>query len=387
MRACVLLKFGEMALKGRNQWRFVERLEQNVRTAMIGAGRVRLRRRAGVLALFPEGDQAEVVERARRVPGVSVVHPAVALPRDADAAVRAAVELLRGSGAATFAIRPRRRDKRFPESSHELAVRAGAAVVEELGLRVDLTHPDAELFIEVDRGEIFAFTQKLRGAGGLPVGISGRALVMLSGGIDSPVAGYRAMKRGLRCDFIHFSGQPFTGAESVYKAYGLVGRLDRYQGDSRLFLVSFGRAQRTLAAAGAGKLQVMAQRRLMVRVAEAVARRDGSAALVTGDSLGQVASQTLPNLAATEAASGLPLLRPLVCSDKMEIVDEAKAIGTYEISTLPDEDCCRLFSSRMAETRADVRAIDRLESLVDAEALVESLAESAEIVTPRVDGS
>jgi len=373
-----------MALKGRNQWRFVERLEANVRLALRGAGPFTMRRRAGVLAVFPEGDPGTVLERLRRVPGVSLIHPAIALPRSAEAAVAGAVDLLRGTGARSFAIRPRRRDKRFPVSSQEMAVRAGDAVVRELGLRVDLDSPDAELFIEVDRGEIFVFTERVRGEGGLPVGISGRALVLLSGGIDSPVAAHRAMRRGLRCDFIHFSGRPFTGPESAYKAYGHVARLDRFQGDSRLFVVSFGRAQRSLATAGAGKLQVMAQRRLMVRVAESVARRERAAALVTGDSLGQVASQTLTNLAAVEAAAGLPLMRPLVCWDKSEIVEEARTLGTLEISNLPDEDCCKLFASRLAETRADRRALDRLEELVDAEELVERLADSAELVSPRL---
>ena len=385
MRPCVLLKFGEMALKGRNQWRFVERLEGNVRRAVRGSGPVELRRRAGVLALFGQGDPTDLVERVRGVPGISLLHPALALPRSADAAVFAAVELLRGSDARSFAIRPRRRDKRFPVSSQEIAVRAGDAVVRELGLDVDLSNPDAEVFIEVDRGEIFAYTERVRGAGGLPVGISGRALVLLSGGIDSPVAAHRAMRRGLRCDFIHFSGQPFTGPESVYKAYGHVARLDRLQGDSRLFIVPLGRAQRSLATAGAGKLQVMAQRRLMVRVAELVAIRERDAALVTGDSLGQVASQTLANMAAVEAVSGTPILRPLVAFYKSEIVEEAQALGTYEISTLPDEDCCRLFAPRMAETRADARALDRLEGLVEARELAEKLADEAELVRPRLE--
>ena len=165
--------------------------------------------------------------------------------------------------------------------------------------------------------------ERLRGAGGLPVGTSGRALVLLSGGLDSPVAAYRMMKRGLRCDFVHFSGRPFTSPDSIYKAYALVGELDRFQGGSRLYVVTFGPAQRRLATAGAGRLQVLSQRRLMVRVASALGERLGSDALVTGDSLGQVASQTLPNLAVVEEAAQLPLLRPLIDRDKSEIVDAA----------------------------------------------------------------
>src|SRR5205807_6225829 len=207
---------------------------------------------------------------------------------------------------------------------------------------VDLGHPDLEIHLEVDRNEIFAFTEKLPGRGGLPVGSSGRALVLVSGGIDSPVAAYRMMKRGLRCDFVHFSGRPFTGPESIYKSYAQVAQLDRFQYDSRLFVVAFGHAQQQLATAGAGRLQVLAQRRLMVRAAAALASREGSTALVTGDSLGQVASQTLHNLAVVEAASDLPLLRPLVGWDKAELMRVAGGSGTLERSHLVAEARCSL---------------------------------------------
>ncbi len=206
----------------------------------------------------------------------------------------------------SFAVRARRREKSFPVGSMDIARLVGATVNDELGLAVDLSRPDVELHVDAYARELFVSVDRLRGAGGLPVGTSGRALVLLSGGIDSPVAAYRMMKRGLRCDFVHFSGQPLTGPESAYKAYALVGRLNRFQGRSRLFVVPFGLAQRLLASSGAGRLQVLAQRRLMVRVADALARREQCEALVTGDSLGQVASQTLRNLEVVEGASTLP---------------------------------------------------------------------------------
>ena len=176
--------------------------------------------------------------------------------------------------------------------------------------------------------------------------------MLLSGGIDSPVAAYRAMKRGLRCDYVHFSGRPYTGPESIYKSYAHVAALDRFQGGSRLFIVPFGVAQRRIAAAGAGRLQLLTQRRLMMKVASELARREGGEALVTGDSLGQVSSQTLHNMGVVERAADLPVLRPLVAWDKAEIVREAKEIGTYAVSALPAEDCCTLFASPLAETRA-----------------------------------
>jgi tRNA uracil 4-sulfurtransferase len=384
-RHCLLLKFGELALKGRNRPLFVAALERNLHRLTEDLGPLEMRHRGGVLIVSGDVDREALIERCRALPGVSVVQPALRCERDATAAADAAVELARERPGRTFAVRARRRDKSFALRSIELARLIGDAVRLRLGLAVDLGHPDIELFVEVDREELLVSAERLRGAGGLPVGSSGRALVLLSGGIDSPVAAYRMMKRGLRCDFVHFSGRPFTGPESVYKAYGLVGRLDRFQGASRLYVVAFGPAQRRLATAGAGRLQVLSQRRLMVRVAGALGGRLGVDALVTGDSLGQVASQTLPNLALVEEAAELPLLRPLIDRDKAEIVESARRLGTYEISILPDEDCCQLFSSRLAVTRGrpdDLRAIERT---ADIEELVEELAASAELFRPKLE--
>lgn len=380
---CVLLKFGELALKGRNRPRFVAQLRRNAQRAMRGLAGVELRERGGVLYVLAD-DADAALERARDVIGASVIHRAVAVERTPEAVARTAIELLRGRPVPTFAIRARRRDKRFELTSRELAVVVGAAVQAELGLAVDLDAPDAEVHIEVDRREIFLYTERLRGQGGLPVGCSGRALVLMSGGIDSPVAAYRAMRRGLRCDFVHFSGRPFTGSESILKAYALVGRLDRFQHGSRLFVVQFGHAQKALAAAGAGRLQVPAQRRLMVKVACELARREGAAALVTGDSLGQVSSQTIENLAAVEAAADLPLLRPLVGFDKSEIIAEARRLGTLGVSELPDEDCCTMFSGGRAETHANPAKLAELERRIDAPALVEGLLEAMDVTRPRL---
>ena len=382
---CVLLKFGELALKGRNRPLFVNALERNLRRLTSDLGPLEVRHRGGVLIVTGDVPENALVERCLALPGVSVVQPAVRCERDAAVGADAAVALLRGRPGRTFAIRSRRRDKRFPLRSVELSRVIGEAVRVRLGLDVDLSNPDLVVHVEVDHKELLVSRDRLRGAGGLPVGSSGRALVLLSGGLDSPVAAYRMMKRGLRCDFVHFSGQPFTGPESVYKAYALAGRLDRFQGDSRLFVVSFGAAQRRLATAGAGRLQVLSQRRLMVKVASELGRREGSEALVTGDSLGQVASQTLPNLAVVEEAAELPLLRPLIDRDKSEIVEIAKQLGTYEISILPDEDCCQLFSSKLAVTRGHTDDLRQIERTADVEEIVAGLVESAELYSPRVE--
>ena len=207
--------------------------------------------------------------------GIARVCRAVRVAKDPDAAINTAVALMAGKEG-SFAVRARRRDKRFAVTSAELATRIGARVQQEYGYPVNLKHPDTALFVEVDQREVFVYTEGNPGQGGLPVGMSGRGLVLMSGGIDSPVAAYRMMRRGLRCDFLHFSGMPLTGPESVYKAYGLMHQLDRYQGGSRLFVVAFGKAQQRLASSGAGRLQIVAQRRLMLKTGEVLARGLGA---------------------------------------------------------------------------------------------------------------
>ncbi|KBR54760.1 tRNA uracil 4-sulfurtransferase ThiI [Mycobacterium avium] len=381
MQCCVLLKYGEMVLKGGNRRWFEQWLLTNLDDALSAwppEHRPAVRRRGGVLVLFTSPElQDELVALARNLIGISLVQPVWRVPRSARAAETAAVELLRDhrtqDGAPTFAVRCHRRDKRFGLSSEQLAARIGARVRADLGWRVDLSHPELELTVEVDRREIFLGTRTHPGQGGLPVGSSGRAVVLLSGGFDSPVAAYRAMRRGLACDFLHCTGAPFTDASSTYKAYALVRQLTRFQPRSRLYVAAVGRAQRTLAASGAGEAQIVAQRRLYLRLACGLAERIGAQAVVTGDSLGQVASQTLPNLAATEQAATLPVLRPLLGFDKQEILAEARRIGTAEIAMLPDQDCCQLFLPRRVATHAAVDQLLPVEARAGVDTLVGNL--------------
>jgi thiamine biosynthesis protein ThiI len=389
---CVLLKLGEVVLKGRNRQQFEHILHGNIRAAVRDTSLpVELLLREGVVVLRvirQDRNEAElaaatdrVAARAADVPGVVRVCRARRVEKTPAAAVAAAVSLT-GPASGSFAVRARRRDKRFPVTSEQLNALVGAEVQAAHGLKVSLKHPDTEIFIEVDQCEVFVFTSGEPGTGGLPVGMSGRAVALMSGGIDSPVAAYRMMRRGLRCFFLHFSGMPLTGPESVYKAYALVRGLDRFQGESRLFVVPFGKAQQSLATSGAGRLQVVAQRRLMLKTAEALAGRLHCAALVTGDSLGQVSSQTLPNITALDDAVRLPILRPLLGMDKTEIMAEARRLGTLEISELPDEDCCTLLTPRRAETRAKIDDLRKIEGRLDADELAATLAASAQEYRP-----
>ncbi|HEY1641498.1 MAG TPA: tRNA uracil 4-sulfurtransferase ThiI [Streptosporangiaceae bacterium] len=413
---CVLLKLGEVVLKGRNRQRFERLLHDNIRRSVqdLGVG-IRVWQREGVIvvrtspgrpagpagrgsagggpaggggpggpaaaSLAPAAAADLIAERMRLVMGLARVCRAVRVDKDADAATAAALELTAGHSG-TFAVRARRRDKRFPVTSARLAADIGDRIRREHGLTVSLGQPGITVHVEVDQREIFVYTDGLPGQGGLPVGMSGRALVLVSGGIDSPVAAYRMMRRGLRCGYLHFSGMPLTGPESVYKAYALVRQLDRFQGDSRLFVAAFGSAQRRLASSGAGRLQIMAQRRLMLKTGAVLARRLGATALITGDSLGQVSSQTLVNLTALDDAVALPILRPLIGLDKIEIMAQARTIATLAISELRDEDCCSRLAPRQAETRARISDLRRIEARIDADGLAEELAATAREHTP-----
>jgi tRNA uracil 4-sulfurtransferase len=388
---CVLLKLGEIFLKGQNRPQFERILHVNIRAALRDTGvPVELVVREGVIVLrvapghgTASADRVaasvdRVAARVADVPGIIRIGRALRVDKTPEAATAAAVALT-GPGSGAFAVRSRRRDKRFPLTSEQLNVVVGRGVQAAHGLEVSLKHPDTEIFVEVDAHEVFVFTGGALGQGGLPVGMSGRAVVLMSGGIDSPVAAYRMMRRGLRCSFLHFSGMPLTGPESIYKAYALVRGLDRFQGGSRLHVVAFGKAQRSLANSGARRLQVVAQRRLMLKTAAAFAQRVHAGALVTGDSLGQVSSQTLPNITALDDAVSLPILRPLIGWDKEETMSEARRIGTLAISELPDEDCCTLLTPRRVETRASIDALRLIEGRLDADELAEELAASAQL--------
>ncbi|MDX6743174.1 tRNA uracil 4-sulfurtransferase ThiI [Actinocorallia sp. A-T 12471] len=388
---CVLLKLGEIVLKGKNRHQFEQRLQNNIRKALASTGvETVLWQRAGVIVVRAKGgavdDVEKVAKRLEDVMGIVIVHRCWRVDKTVEAMTQAALDMV-GQHPATerggsFAVRPRRRDKRFPITSAEIGVSVGSAINVKFGLPVNLKNPELTVAIEVDRDEVFVYTDGTPGQGGLPVGSSGRGLVLMSGGIDSPVAAYRMMRRGLRVDFLHFSGMPFTGPESIYKAYALVRELDKFQGGSRLFVVPFGKAQQQIKAAGEDRLAIVAQRRLMLKTAEVLAERRKDGALITGDSLGQVASQTLVNMTALDDAVDLPILRPLVGMDKIEIMDAARRIGTLSISELPDEDCCSILAPRRPETAAKIADLRQIEKRLDAEELAEQLADSIQEHTP-----
>jgi thiamine biosynthesis protein ThiI len=287
------------------------------------------------------------------------------------ALVDAVLTLLEGRQFESFRIRARRTFKVFPMTSEAANRELGALVLQRFATRVDLTNAALTVYVELLPGEALVFVDRETGPGGLPVGVSGRVVSLLSGGIDSPVAANRMQKRGCEVEFVHFHSAPYLSTTSQTKARALVTRLVRHQFAGRLWLVPFGEIQREVVLVVPAPFRVVVYRRLMARIAEAIALRTGALALVTGDSLGQVASQTLEGLGRVSEVLRLPLLRPLIGTDKEEIIREAKAIGTYEISIEPDQDCCTLFVPRHPETRPDAAAVAALEERLELDRLVE----------------
>jgi thiamine biosynthesis protein ThiI len=322
------------------------------------------------LDLGPDADPALLGERIGTVFGVAYFAPGLAVPASLDAVKEAILKLLAGRVFDTFRITTRRTFKLFPMTSEAVNRDLGTFVLERFPTRVNLSRPALTVHVDFLPQRALVYVDRVPGPGGLPVGVSGRVVSLLSGGIDSPVAARRLQKRGCEVEFVHFHSVPYLSSTSQAKARALVGRLVRHQFTARLWLVPFGDIQREVVLAVPASLRVVVYRRLMARIAEALAHQVGALGLVTGESLGQVASQTLENLARTTEVVGLPVLRPLIGMDKEEIIREAKAIGTYEISIEPDEDCCTLFVPRHPETRAGPAALVSAESRLDVARLV-----------------
>jgi thiamine biosynthesis protein ThiI len=362
-----LVHYHEIGLKGNNRSSFENRLRVNLDSIVSGLtdGRTqRISSRLLVPITQPEHAE-ELLERVAGTPGVSNVAEALVTGRDLAEIEQAALEAISGAPDGPFAVESRRSSTDFPVSSHEMNVEVGSFIVEHTGRGVDLSHPAATVRIEVVQGSAYVYARRLAGAGGLPVGTSGKVLALLSAGIDSPVAAWRMMKRGAVVVGVHFSGRPFTSDESARLASEIARVLERREGIGRLYTVPFGDLQREISLSAPPALRVLLYRRLMLRVAEALARAEGGRALVTGESLGQVASQTLDNIAAVDHATTVPVLRPLIGMDKNEIIADARRIGTYELSAQQHDDCCTLFMPRMPATRASVAEVDAAEDALD----------------------
>lgn len=375
-----LIHYHEIGLKGRNRVGFERRLLGNLKHALAPVGPVcveRISRR--LLVRVAQDVSIDVVcARAARVPGVAYAAAAYVTSREShEMSTAALLAIGEIPEARTFAVQARRSSTDHPHSSLEMNRAIGQYLADESGLRVDLSSPEVTCFVEVVQGEAYVYSRKFPGVGGLPVGTSGPVIALLSAGIDSPVATWRLMKRGAIAIGVHFSGRPQTNDASERLVLEIGKALEQYGGLARIYVVPFGEIQREIALVAPPDLRVLLYRRLMLRVAERFAEAEDALALVTGESLGQVASQTLENIAAVDEAATLPVLRPLIGTDKLEIIAEARSIGTYDLSTQTHVDCCTLFMPKAPATRASVAEVRAAESLLDVPRMVTEAVDAA----------
>jgi thiamine biosynthesis protein ThiI len=375
----VLIRYHEIALKKGNRSYFTELLRRNLLSAVkdLDVKEIRILPARLLLAFNNDIDSATVASRIRTVFGVANFSVVERTERDIDVLRSRILEFVNGAQFSSFRVETQRGDKTFPLTSPEINRRLGAAVKEHTGARVDLSNPEFTISVEILPRDVFFGFNRIPGAGGLPVGASGRVVSLISGGIDSPVAAYRMMQRGCRLIFVHFHSAPYLDKTSQEKVRQLVTMLTRHQFLSRLYLVPFGEIQRQIVAAVSRPLRVVLYRRMMLRIAEGLAKREKAKALVTGESLAQVASQTLDNMAVIQQAATVLILRPLVGMDKQEIIDQARRIGTFDISSIPDQDCCQLFVPKHPATKANVRETEEAESSLNITELVRSGLEGA----------
>jgi tRNA uracil 4-sulfurtransferase len=358
-RVC-LIHYAEIGLKGRNRAQFERRLRDNLEAALVGLPVARIEKVVSRVAVRVREPQRvyEVAERIAAIPGVAFVSPAFRTSRVHAEIEEAALLSVREVGAfETFAVDSHRSNTDYPVSSMETNRLIGAFLIAQTGARVNLSNPDVKVRIDVVQGDVYVSTRRVPGVGGLPVGMSGRVVSLLSAGIDSPVATWRMIRRGAVAVGVHFSGRPQTNDLSERLVFEIGAKLEPTGGLGRIYVVPFGDLQKEISLLCPPDLRVLLYRRLMIRVAERIARSERAKALVTGESLGQVASQTLDNIMAVDEAATLPVLRPLIGSDKQEIIVEARRLGTYDVSSQDHTDCCTLFMPRTPETHAKLPAV------------------------------
>ncbi|WP_128102879.1 tRNA uracil 4-sulfurtransferase ThiI [Paenibacillus sp. DCT19] len=365
----LLLRFGEFMLKGKNRARFEKTIITQVRSLLKPYPTASLRKEFGRLYVdLGNESYTDMIKVLKRVFGVMSISPVKVTPSERDAIVETSVAFMEErkhefEGGMTFKVNARRVWKEFPHSSHEMNHMVGSPILRTFqDLSVDVREPDIELRVEIREQGTYIFNEVIPAVGGFPLGTNGKAMLLLSGGIDSPVAAWSSMRRGLEVECVHFYSYPFTSQRAKEKVIDLARALADHAGTIKLHLVPFTEIQTAFTQLGQDNLIITLMRRSMLRIATKLAERERALALITGDSLGQVASQTLPSMNVIGRATELPLLRPLVMMDKQEIITLSKQIGTYDISILPYEDCCTLFVPKSPTTNPNLRIVDKIEA-------------------------
>lgn len=384
MKEIVMVKYGEIALKGLNKSTFEDILTKNIKRRLKSLGEFSYYRRQSTIYVTPETetDIDAVVKKLSYVFGIGAIQRCAVFPKDFAVVAENAKEYLREAleGAKTFKVEAKRADKKFPMQTPEIQQELGGVVLSAFPhLKVDVHAPEVAVRLEIRDNGAYLSAQRIVGAGGMPVGSSGKALLMLSGGIDSPVAGYMMAKRGLVVDCIHYVSPPYTSERARLKVEALAEKMTNYCGDIKFYCVPFTELQEALRDNCPEEYFTVLMRRLMVKIANKICERDGYGAIITGESVAQVASQTLTALYCTNEAAEYPVFRPVIGMDKKEIIDIARKIETYETSTLPYEDCCTVFSPKHPKTKPRIEDIRAAEASFDFDALVEKAVAETEV--------
>ena len=385
MKEIILIKNGELALKGLNRSAFEDKMIKNIRRRLSDLGKVTFFKSQSTITVYPESedfDLDEAVERVGKIFGIAGYSRAAVATKDFEEIKRVCIEYFSASifRYKTFKVEAKRSDKKFPLKSPEICREIGAVMLENFShLKVDVHHPDLVVTVEVRDKEAYIRGNQLKGAGGMPVGTSGKGAILMSGGIDSPVAAYMMARRGLELRAVHFAAPPYTSELAESKVKMLTEKVSAYAGRIELYIVPFTKIQETIRDACPEEYFTIIMRRLMMEIAERIALKHGAKALVTGESLGQVASQTLYALACTDTAANMPVLRPLIGMDKNDIVEIARKIDTFETSILPYEDCCTVFTPKHPNTRPHLDEVLKAQEAVDWGSMIEEAIENTKL--------
>jgi len=383
MKEIILIKYGEIILKGLNRHVFEDRLVQNIKKVVGDKARVYKSRSVIYAEPSDEMYNDDIVEAARKVFGIVSVNRAAVCEKDINRIAETACEYIgtKLSAAETFKVETKRADKSFPLKSPEISAQIGGGILSKHHhLSVDVKNPDVQVNVEIRESAAYVYADKLSGQGGMPTGSSGKAMLLLSGGIDSPVAGYQIAKRGATLEGIHFFAHPFTSEQAKQKVLDLAKILSGYTGPFKVHVVPFTKAQLEMRDKCPEEHLTIIMRRMMMMISSEIAKKEGGLCLVTGESLGQVASQTMEAIAVTDNAASLPCFRPLIGMDKEDIITIAKRIGTFETAILPYEDCCTIFVPKHPTTKPRLERILESESKIDVEGLVKEAVENTEVV-------
>ncbi|ADL69277.1 thiamine biosynthesis/tRNA modification protein ThiI [Thermoanaerobacterium thermosaccharolyticum DSM 571] len=369
----ILIKYGELALKGDNRAFFENKLVKNIKEALKGYDGIKVEKTHGRIYVECDGNVNEVIDKLKKVFGIVGITVAKKVDLDLDAIYNAAIELMRSYSGKSFKVETRRPNKSFPYESMEISRMVGGKILQNVeDVHVDVHNPDIVLNIEI-REKAYLYSGITDGIGGMPLGTNGRAVVLLSGGIDSPVAAWMMMKRGVEIEAVYFHSPPYTQERAKDKVIDLCKKLSEYGQDIYLHVVNFTDFQLAIYDKCPPKMTTIIMRRMMMRVAENIANKYGAKALITGESLGQVASQTIESLYCTNEVTHMPVFRPLIGMDKSEIVEISKKIGTYDISIRPYEDCCTIFVPKHPIIKPDLEEVIDGEKNIDYEKFIDSL--------------